>query len=247
MDTKKRTSLVGGIILILLGVIFAVTQIVHIEVGQSWPFYIIGAGVLLFVLGAFLGVPDMAIPACIIAGIGGILYWQASQVAAIPNIYASWAYTWALIPGFVGIGMALAALMGAHKRYPIFEIINTILTSLVLFSIFFAIFAPMFGHMTGLLGKYYQYWPLLLVVAGVLVLIRAFIHPHRHARTETITKVAPPAMPEPPAIPAPPPAPEMQPETREPEVISEAIKAPVQESAPKSKRSPKKATKKEKR
>ncbi len=227
MDTRKRTSLVGGIILIVLGVLFAVTQIFHVESGQFWPFYIIGAGVLLFVLGAFLGAPDMAIPACIVAGIGGILYWQASQAAANPQIYASWAYTWALIPGFVGIGMALAALMGAHKRYSIYEIINTILTSLVLFLIFFAIFAPMFGQLPAFLEKF---WPLLLAVAGVIILIRGFLRPRKEIKSTTAVKVVTPVVP--PAPPALEPAPtqETAPVSK-PEVISEAIKEPVKKAA----------------
>ncbi len=243
MDTKKRTSLVGGIILIVLGIVFAITQIIPFEKGQFWPFYIIGAGVLLFVLGAFLGAPDMAIPACIVAGIGGILYWQASQFNAIPNIYASWAYVWALIPGFVAIGMALAALMGAHKRYSLFDIIDTLLTSLVLFMIFFAIFGPMFGHTLGFLGPY---WPLLIAGAGVIILIRGFMRPRKESRKETVT-VTPPAIPAPPApvIPVQMPEPQALPELiAEPEVISEAIKEPVKEATKTVKKTVKKVAKK---
>jgi hypothetical protein len=42
-------------------------------------------------------------PGSILAGIGGIFYYQN-----LTNDWESWAYIWALIPGFVGIGVSSA-------------------------------------------------------------------------------------------------------------------------------------------
>ena len=81
MNRKRRSGLAGGILLILLGVWFLAVQLVPglglwIATTMSWPFWIIGVGLLLVVIGLLTATPSMAIPACIVGGIGGILYWQ---------------------------------------------------------------------------------------------------------------------------------------------------------------------------
>jgi hypothetical protein len=48
--------------------------------------------------------------------------------------------------------------------------LDTLITSLVMFAIFFAIFGTVFGYFVN--GVLQSYWPLLLVVAGVLILVR---------------------------------------------------------------------------
>ena len=186
METKKRSSIVVGVILIVLGVFIIGGQVLRLFdfSFQTWPFYIIGTGLFLLVLGAITGTPDLAVPACIVGGIGGILFWQANT--NLPNAWASWSYVWALIPGFVALGMLLAKIMGAKKRYSWKEIIDTFLISLIMFTIFYAIFGSMFNHIPELLKKY---WPLLLVVGGVVIFIRGFIKPKK------AQVAAPPEMP----------------------------------------------------
>ena len=103
MKTKKRTSILGGLLLIAIGAIFLAIQIfpgLHIDF--SWPWIIIAVGLFLLTIGAATGEPDMAIPACIVGGIGGILTYQNAT-----GNWESWSYVWALIPGFVGIGILL--------------------------------------------------------------------------------------------------------------------------------------------
>ena len=39
------------------------------------------------------GQPGMLVPACIVGGIGGMLYWQN-----LTGDWASWSYSWSLIP-----------------------------------------------------------------------------------------------------------------------------------------------------
>ena len=104
----------------------------------------------------------MAIPAVIVAGIGGILYYQN-----LSGNWASWSYMWALIPGFSGLGMLLGKLLGARGEHTVRSALDTIGTSLVMFVIFGAFFGAF--RMLG------NYWPLLLVAAGLLLGLRSLI------------------------------------------------------------------------
>jgi len=161
MDSQRRSSLAGGLVLILLGALFlAVQWVPGLQIWFSWPLIIIGIGVLLLIVGLLTGVPAMAIPACIVGGIGGLLYWQNAT-----GNWESWAYAWTLIPGFVGVGMVLSGLLGGDTRQMVRGGGWLILISLVLF----AVFASFFGAL-GLVGSY---WPVLLIVLGLLVLAQS--------------------------------------------------------------------------
>jgi hypothetical protein len=164
MNRRHRTSLVGGIILVLLGGWFLVVQLVPgldtlFNFDFSWPWFIIAAGVLLFIFGLVVGEPGMAVPACIVAGIGGILYYQNNT-----GDWASWAYAWTLIPGFVGIGSILAGLLGDNQSRSIRDGINLLVISAVLFVIF--------GSFLGGLELLGDYWPVLLILLGVWMLLQ---------------------------------------------------------------------------
>ena len=168
MQSNRRSLLGFGVMLILAGLVFAALQLFQIQFFPSWPFIIIGVGVALLVLGILINVPDMAVPACIVAGVGGILY-----STALTGRWEAWAFLWTLIPGFVAIGMFLAWLLGARKHYSFRSMLDTLISSLVMFAIFFAIFGSMFGYFTN--GLLQSFWPLLLVAAGVLILVRGLI------------------------------------------------------------------------
>jgi hypothetical protein len=100
-----------------------------IQVEVSWPLIVIGVGVLLLLFGLLAGAPDMAVPATIVAGIGGLLYWMNNT-----GNWASWAYAWTLIPGFVGIGVILAGLFGGRMRSALREGGGLLVISLVMFA-----------------------------------------------------------------------------------------------------------------
>jgi hypothetical protein len=160
MNVQRRSNLALGVVLILLGGIFLVTQLLPgLQLILSWPWIVIGVGAALLVIGLLVGAPDMAVPAVIVAGIGGILYYQN-----LTGDWTSWTYMWALIPAFVGVGMLVAALLGGRSRYAFREGLSTILVGVVLF----LVFGSIFGAFTWL-GAY---WPLLLVAAGILILIQ---------------------------------------------------------------------------
>lgn len=158
MNESKRNTLAIGILLILLGGFFlAQTFIPGLTRFMEWPMIIIAVGAGLFLLGLVLRAPGMSVPACIVAGIGGILFYQWRT-----GDWGSWSYMWALIPGFVGLGMLVGSLLGA-KDMKVTDGLRQMVISLVLFLVFGAFFGGFRG-----LG---QYWPLLLIGAGVILII----------------------------------------------------------------------------
>lgn len=167
MDSRSRSHLLGGLILLLIGSFFLALQVVPgfrlaIDLQFSWPLVIVGVGVLLFLFGLLVNAPGMSVPACIVAGIGGILYYQNYT-----GDWASWAYAWTLIPGFVGVGSILAGLLSGGFRQALRDGGGLILLSLILF----AIFSSFMGG-PAFLGLY---WPVLIILLGVWLLIRAFL------------------------------------------------------------------------
>ena len=160
---KNRGSIVGGLILIFVGALFLLLQAFPNLAAQfdpelQWPLIIVAIGAL-FLLGAVLGTASLAIPGAIIGGIGGLLYYQNAS-----GNWASWAYAWALIPGFVGLGLVLMGLLDGQQRSSIRDGIRLIFISLILFAIF--------GGFLGGFELLGQLWPLLLILAGVLILWR---------------------------------------------------------------------------
>jgi hypothetical protein len=167
MDRTKRSTLAVGILLVLVGAYFIVANLIPsfndwINVTMSWPLIVIAVGVGLLFLGLLVGAPEMAIPAVIVGGIGGILYYQN-----LSGNWGSWSYLWTLIPGFSGVGILLAYLLGSRGEHTLRSALDTIGTSLVMFVIFGAFFGAF-----KVLGNY---WPLLLVAAGVLLGLRSLI------------------------------------------------------------------------
>jgi hypothetical protein len=162
---NKRGNIAAALVLILLGAWFLAVQLIpglrQFAYSQfSWPLIIIGVGVLLALIGLLTWVPAMLIPACIVGGIGGLLYWQNAT-----GNWESWAYAWTLIPGFVGVGVFLSGLLGGDRK-AMTGGAWTIFNSLVLLAIF--------GTFLGGL-RLWTYWPALLILAGVLLLARGLV------------------------------------------------------------------------
>jgi hypothetical protein len=164
MQRSNRTFLVFGVLLILAGIwLFLARNNPDLQTWanevMAWPLNIVALGGLLFLLGLILGAPGMSIPAAIVAGIGGILYYQNQT-----GDWKSWAYMWALIPGFVGVGIILTALLEVRLG-PVWSGLDLILISGVLY----LIFASFFDGIT-LLGSYGP--AILMITLGIYVLIR---------------------------------------------------------------------------
>lgn len=166
MSAQRRSNLVLGFLLIAGGLIFLASRIIpgfELVLSFSWPWIIILVGAALLLLGLLIGVPEMAIPACIVSGVGGILYYQN-----VSGNWESWAYAWALIPVFVGVGMILAALIGGRQGKVYLEALGPIgfgVVAFVLIGSFFNAFS----------GSWALYLPLVLVLVGGYILVRNLI------------------------------------------------------------------------
>ena len=171
MNRRRRTSYIGGIILLLLGGWLLALQIVPgldalIDIDFSWPLFVIAAGVILLIFGLLAGEPGMAVPACIVGGIGLLLYYQNAT-----GNWASWAYAWTLIPGFAGVGAILAGILGDNRSKSIRDGLNLIVISAVMFVIF--------GSFLGGLNLLGNYWPVLLILLGLWILVQPFFRRRR--------------------------------------------------------------------
>ena len=171
MDPRQRTGLAGGILLIVLGACLLFVRMspdfqALLPQNLGWPLILVGVGALLLVIGLISGNAAMAVPACIVAGIGLILNYQVAT-----GDWGSWLYLWALIPGFAGLGTVLAGILGMNPSRSIPDGLWTMVVSLALFLVFSSIFG---GPVPA--GPY---WPVLLIALGLLGLIRNVFFPQR--------------------------------------------------------------------
>jgi len=174
---QNRSNLALGIILLAIGAWMLVSRQVPsiqewLDNNFTWPMYTIGAGLLVLLIGLITNAPGMAIPASIISGIGGILYYQN-----MTNDFSSWSYMWALIPGFVGVGSILAGLLGENTRRNFGHGIRLLVTSAVMF----LIFATFFGGLS-VLGPYGL--PVILILLGIYILTRGFMWNNKGGNSE---------------------------------------------------------------
>lgn len=165
---QNRSTLFLGILLILVGAWLVVSNQVPIvrtwlDNNFAWPMWTIGAGLLIFLIGLLTGAPGMSVPAAIVAGIGGILFYQNAT-----KNFGSWSYMWTLIPGFVGVGLVLAGLLGEYTRQNLARGLNLIVISAVMFLIFGALFGGL-----GILGANGP--AILLIALGIYILLRGFL------------------------------------------------------------------------
>jgi hypothetical protein len=158
---QKQSSIVIGLILILAGILFLLFQAFpglapHIDLASQWPLIIAGIGGLMLI-GALLGNPPLAVPGSVVSGLGLMMAYQN-----MTGNWATWAYTWTLIPGFVGLGIILMGVLDSEKRGQIRDGFRLLLISMALFVVF-----------GGFFGAFGQYWPVLLIIGGVLLLFRS--------------------------------------------------------------------------
>jgi len=163
MNKSGRSQLALGIILILVGGWFLLNQTMpefrrFFEPYTEWPSNMLLIGAAILVIGLATGQPSLAVPAAIVAGIGGIFYYQN-----VSGNYDSWSYMWALIPGFVGVGTVLQGLLGENTGHNLKRGLNLMVVSAVLF----LIFAAFLGGWN-ILGEFGP--AVLLILLGVYVL-----------------------------------------------------------------------------
>ncbi len=158
---ERKSSVVGGAILILVGIFFLLVQFSPslfswFNIGQQWPLILVLVGGL-FLLGAILGTPPLATPAFIIGGTGLILYYQN-----VTGNWASWAYIWTLYPGLAGLGVILMHALSGNLQAGLREGGKLLLISAVMFVVFAGFFSGW--------GIWSQFWPVLVIAAGLWLL-----------------------------------------------------------------------------
>ncbi len=165
---RKQSAVVAGLILIAVGMLFLALQAFPAVAGQldlarHWPLLIVTVGGL-FLVGALSGTAALAVPGSIITSLGLLLAYQNATAN-----WASWSYAWALIPGFVGLGLVLMGLLDPDHRAALRAGSRLILISLILFLIF-----------AGFFGALGSFWPVLLILVGGFLFL--------HSRTRSVAK-----------------------------------------------------------
>jgi hypothetical protein len=164
---KRKNSIALGIILIIFGALLLVREIYpQLFPNWEWPFFIIGLGGIFLLWAILSGTGGLAVPGSILAGIGGIFYYQS-----LTGDWESWSFIWALIPAFVGVGIIIGGIIDRNYK----EAFSGGLTLLLISGIL--LFA--FGSAFGLQPEITKYWPVLLIVLGLIALARALFSSKR--------------------------------------------------------------------
>lgn len=169
MNTQQRSNLAVGLLLLIIGGWFLAVQFYpeleqYIRIDLEWPLFIIGLGLVFWILAALVRAPGLAVPGAILAGIGGLLYYQNQT-----NDWESWAYAWTLIPGFVGVGVFLMNLFEGRFGQGLREGGGMVVFSLIMFGIF--------GAFLGGPPILSTYWPALLIIVGLWLVLRGLFRP----------------------------------------------------------------------
>ncbi len=167
MDSANRGTIVVGVFLVAVGLIYLVLNFIPgVSAGNTWPiiFFILAAG---FYVPAFLwksaqrGLAGLFIPGSIFLALGLIFAYDV-----ITQDWASWAYAWLLIPAGVGLGLWLGSIVGQWGKAT--EQVGLWMMAITagLFAIFGTVFAS--SDVMRVAG------PLVIILAGVLILFRVF-------------------------------------------------------------------------
>lgn len=176
MKEEQSTNggrLIFGVLLILLGVGFFLQRYLAIDLGRyGWPFFIIGPGALIYL--ASLILPEepgkgLSAVGSIITMVGLILFYQNTF-----DHFESWAYAWALVaPTSLGLGWIGYGLLHGNGDLAR-EGIRLAGTGLLIFLVAGAFFELVIGLGGYRLAWADTLWPVLLILAGVLLLARGF-------------------------------------------------------------------------
>jgi hypothetical protein len=165
MHTVDRGSIVTAIFLIVLGGLFLAFSIFGLTISTTWPliFFILAAG---FFLPSLIwppmrrGLAALFIPGSILLVLGLIF-----QYNTLTNDWVSWAYAWILLPGSVGLGLALASWVGGWSRDVSVVGVWLLVICIVVFSLFGMLFGSTVLKIFG---------PAVFILIGLFLLLRSF-------------------------------------------------------------------------
>ncbi|MDX9863424.1 MAG: hypothetical protein RBT34_01325 [Anaerolineaceae bacterium] len=164
MKKDQKDTFITGLFLIVIGVLFVAFQFVPglrytLRELITWPIILVGFGLFLLIKNLIEKDAHGLVSACVILGVGAILYWQNTSGA-----WGDW-YYWLLIPGFAGAGNLLGGLINGQNRNALQKGLWQIGFSAVLF----LVFSPYLR----LNLLFSQYWPVLLIAAGIVLIFNA--------------------------------------------------------------------------
>ncbi len=169
LESHKNRYL--GIILVVVGGLFYLSRFVDFS-RLLWPLYVIGPGVLLFILALTGGrkSSNLAIPASVVTAIGLILF-----SLNLTRDYKAWAYVWALIPAASGLGMVIASNLNDDfaLREKGYKTIQAGLSSFLAFGVFFELFIFHSWMNSGLIA---YLLPIGLIATGIYLLKKPNAH-----------------------------------------------------------------------
>ncbi len=163
-------GIVVGIILVVVGAIVLIGRVTDVALGASaWPLWLIVPGAAMVI--ASFAIPPrgglgLAIPGAMLAMVGIVLWIQSAY-----NLYASWAYAWALVaPTAVGLGMLFYGMARGDGEL-VRDGLRTTATGIALF---FG-FALFFEGVIGLSGQRFpnvrENLPYLAIGLGVVLVV----------------------------------------------------------------------------
>ena len=114
--TEQRGMLVLGGLLVVVGVLALAGRGLGVDAfGLGWPLFVIVPGLLLFALAVTARGPAgaaLAVPAGIVTMVGIVLAVQNAT-----DLWATWAYAWALVaPGGVGVGLLAYGVVTGQRE-----------------------------------------------------------------------------------------------------------------------------------
>jgi hypothetical protein len=176
--SERRTSLMLGLLLIVAGAGFLGAQALGISIGAiGWPLYVIVPGVGLLVAAIAVGGP-----AAVGLWIGGSITTITGLILAVQaatDLWATWAYAWALIaPGGVGVGLLLAGLTGGRPEL-VAGGARTLATGLVLFGGMAFFFEGLIGLSGQAIAGFDTLLAIVLVGLGIVVVGYGILRPRR--------------------------------------------------------------------
>ena len=191
LGSNSVGTLVGASF-ILLGILFLIGQYVgarfDIDFGHyTWPFFIVTPGLVVF-LSSFVFEQRAGILPAIFGGMvvttGTILFVQNSF-----DLFASWAYAWALVaPTSIGLAkLVYGGLRGLRDQVKSGLTLTGIGLAIFVFGGFF--FELGLGISGFRLGAAWLYWPVLLIGIGIVLLLFSLLprrdHPSGNTEGET--------------------------------------------------------------
>lgn len=158
LSKQARSNQALGLLLMLIGAFFLALNLGWLSLNQAgiWPFFIIAPGLFLIVLAVSTSAKNSILPGVILTGVG--IFFLLRQWGLLPW---SMDLLWPVFPGIVGLAfLATYRVAGRDKGLlvPAFFLLTIAL-------VFLAI------NFHWLNRRYLEFWPVLLILAGVYLLI----------------------------------------------------------------------------